>query len=397
MAEGSGKKFLIFLSRARAFNDNNAPPMTQGSSAQPMASILVSPLNWGLGHATRDIPVIHELTKRGHDVTIAACGNALSALRREFPDCRFIDFPDYPAPYSTGSLFLPKFCAYLPLLLRALSAERRALGRILAQDRYDLIISDNRLGVYSDRVPSLFITHQIHFHFPPVIWPVELFALLLNRELHTRFDRVIVPDNPPGPGSLAGKLSRPLLSASLRHIYFAGILATARRMEVQEDLDYLIIISGPEPQRTIFEQTILPQLPCIPGNKMVLLGSPADHTATCPDPDTTIQSYVDTSEKITLLNRAKFVICRSGYTTMMELAEVQKRHGLFVPTPGQTEQEYLSSYYQQKGWFLSQSQYRINLALDVAAAQPYSGFPSMPSTAQNVQTLYEEVLAPYVE
>lgn len=362
-----------------------------------MGSVMISPLNWGLGHATRDIPLIHELTKRGHDVTIAACGNALSALQREFPDCRFIDFPDYPAPYSAGSMFLPKFCAYLPLLLRALEAERRALDRILNQDRYDLIISDNRLGVYSDRVPSLFITHQIHFHFPPVIWPVELFALLLNRKLHSRFDRVIVPDNLPGPGSLAGKLSRPLLSSSLRYMYFAGILATARKMEVEEDLDYLIIISGPEPQRTILEQILLPQLPCLSGSKMVLLGSPTDHTATCPDPDTTVQSYVDTSEKISLLNRAKFVICRSGYTTMMELAEVQKRHGLLVPTPGQTEQEFLSSYYRQKGWFLSQSQYRINLALDVPAALPYSGFPSMPSTAQNVRTLYEEVLAPYVE
>lgn len=362
-----------------------------------MGSVLISPLNWGLGHATRDIPVIHELMRRGHDVTIAACGNALSALRREFPDCRFLDFSDYPAPYSTGSLFLPKFCAYLPLLLRALAAERRALGRILDRDRYDLIISDNRLGVYSDHVPSLFITHQLHFHFPAIIWPVELFALLLNRVLHSRFDRVIVPDNPPGIGSLAGKLSRPLLASSKDRIYYAGILATASRMDVAEDLDYLIIISGPEPQRTIFEKIILAQLPDVPGTKVVLLGSPGGHAVTSPDKDTTIRSYVDTGEKIELLNRAKSVICRSGYTTMMELAEVQKRHGLFVPTPGQTEQEYLSSYYRQKGWFLSRSQYRLDLARDVAAAQPYAGFPVMPSTAQNVKTLYGEVLARYVE
>ncbi|WAC05576.1 MAG: glycosyltransferase [Methanoregula sp.] len=362
-----------------------------------MGSVLISPLNWGLGHATRDIPVIHELRRRGHDVTIAACGNALSALKREFPDCQFLDFPDYPAPYSTGSLFLPKFCAYLPLLLRALAAERKALGRILDRDNYDLIISDNRLGVYSDRVPSLFVTHQLHFHFPALIWPVELFALLLNRELHSRFDRVIVPDNPPGSGSLAGKLSRPLLASSRDRIFFAGILATARRMEVAQDLDYLIIISGPEPQRTIFEQIVLPSLPDIPGSKMVLLGSPGGRTMACPDPDTTILSYADTQEKIALLNRAKFVICRSGYTTMMELAEVQKRHGLFVPTPGQTEQEYLSSYYQQKGWFLSRSQYRLDLSRDVSESQPYTGFPVMASTAQNVKILYTEVLAQYVE
>ena len=362
-----------------------------------MGSVLVSPLNWGLGHATRDIPIIHELVRRGHDVTLAACGNALSALRREFPECRFIEFGDYPAPYSSGSLFLPKFCAYLPALLRALAAERRALARILSRDRYDLIISDNRLGVYSDRVPSLFITHQLHFHFPPVIWPVELFALMLNRVVQTKFDRIIVPDNLPGPNSLAGKLSRPLLTSSFSHLYFAGILATAKKLEIPEDLDFLVMISGPEPQRTVFERIILDQLRSLEGTKVVLLGSPSRSTLTSSQPDTRVVSYVDTGEKISLLNRARVVICRSGYTSMMELAEVQKRHGLFVPTPGQTEQEYLFAYYHNNGWFASRSQYRLDLARDVAAAQPFAGFPVMPSTAQNVRRLYEEVLAPYAE
>jgi len=385
------------LPRISAFIDHAAPPFTKGNCALTMGSVLVSPLNWGLGHATRDIPVIHELIRRGHDVTLAACGNALSALRREFPENRFIEFPDYPAPYSSGSLFLPKFCAYLPVLLRALAAERRSLSRILSRDRYDLIISDNRLGVYSERVPSLFITHQLHFHFPPVIWPVELFALLLNRMVQTRFERVIVPDNPPGPGSLAGKLSRPLLASSFSRLYYAGILATAQKLDIPEDLDLLVMVSGPEPQRTIFEHTVLPQLPALDGTKVVLLGSPSRSTLTSPDPDTRIVSYADTSEKISLLNRARFVICRSGYTSMMELAEVQKRHGLFVPTPGQTEQEYLSAYYSERGWFASQSQYRLDLARDMAAAQPFAGFPVMPRTVQNVQRLYEEVLAPYAE
>lgn len=362
-----------------------------------MGSVLVSSLNWGLGHAMRDMPIINELARNGHEVTIAACGNALSALRRHFSDSRFIEFPDYPAPYSSGSLFLAKFSVYLPVLLRALAAERRMLARILTKDRYDLIISDNRLGVYSDRVPSLFITHQLHFHFPPVIWPVELLALYLNRVLQTKYDRVIVPDNPPGPCSLAGKLSQPILAGSYRHLYFSGILATVHRLDVAEDLDYLIIISGPEPQRTVFEQILLPQIPLLEGRKVVLLGSPSQRSVTNPDPATTIKSYVDTEEKIALLNRARFVICRSGYSSMMDLAEVQKRHGLFVPTPGQTEQEYLSAYYQKNGWFMSQSQNRLDLLRDVAAAQPFAGFPAMPSTGQNVRCLYEEVLAPYVE
>ena len=362
-----------------------------------MGSVLISPLNWGLGHATRDIPVIHELLHRGHDVTIAASGNSLSALRLEFPGCRFINFPDYPAPYSSGSHFLAKFALYFPILLNALSTERRTIARIIAQDHYDLIVSDNRLGVYSDSVPSLFITHQIHFHFPLVLWPVELFGLFLNQLLQNKFDRVIIPDNPPGPSALAGKLSRPLRISSSRKFYYSGILATARKLNLAEDLDYLIIISGPEPQRTVFEQKVLTQLDSLKGTKVVLLGSPAQKDTKKATPNTTIFGYVDTNEKITILNRARFVICRSGYTTMMELAEIQKRHGLFIPTPGQTEQEYLSAYYQTKGWFMSQSQKDLDLSVDVPAANHFKGFPSMPTTEQNVRHLYEDVLAAYVE
>jgi len=98
-----------------------------------------------------------------------------------------------------------------------------------------------------------------------------------------------------------------------------------------------------------------------------------------------------------LMNRAKFVICRSGYTTMMELAELGKKAGLFIPTPGQTEQEYLSWYYQQKGWFFSKSQYRLDLPGDISIARKYAGFPEMPSTEANVSRLYENVLAGYLE
>jgi UDP:flavonoid glycosyltransferase YjiC (YdhE family) len=362
-----------------------------------MGRVLVSPLNWGLGHATRDIPVIRQLLARGHEVTVAACGNALAVLRREFTGCRFIEAPDYPAPYDTGRLLLPRLALAAPDLIRALDAERRCIAKITARDRYDLVISDNRLGMYSDTVPSLFLTHQLHFHLPFLFWPAELAALYFNRLLHKKYDRVIVPDNPPGPTALAGKLSRPLLTSSYEYLYYAGILATARCLTIPEDLDYLFIVSGPEPQRTIFERIVLPQLSDLNGKKVVLLGSPAGTTADAPDPDTTVISYVDTEEKIALLNRAKVIVCRSGYTTMMEMAEIQKRRALFVPTPGQTEQEYLSAYYERQGWFFSQEQGRLRLARDVAAAAGYAGFPEMPTTQENVRRLYEEVLAGYVE
>jgi hypothetical protein len=362
-----------------------------------MANVLVSPLNWGLGHASRDIPIIRELLDRGHQVTVASSGNALELLRREFPECHFVLFEDYPAPYSSTRFFLPKFTAYLPLLMKALVEERRNLRRILSGGSYDMIISDNRLGVYSRDIPSFFITHQLRFSVPAYLWPVEILTLYVNGFFHSKYDGVIVPDNEPGATTLSGKLSRSFLSATNGRAYYSGILCSPKKMDLGEDLDYLVIVSGPEPQRTKLEEIVLPQVGELPGKKVVLLGSPDKKITLRPDDETIIRSYVPTQEKVELMNRARFVISRSGYTTMMEVAELEKRHGLFVPTPGQTEQEYLSRYYRNQGWFLSRSQYRLDLARDVDHAMEFSGFPSMPKTEKNVKRLYEELIAPHLE
>ncbi|MDM7913278.1 MAG: glycosyltransferase, partial [Methanotrichaceae archaeon] len=123
-----------------------------------------------------------------------------------------------------------------------------------------------------------------------------------------------------------------------------------------------------------------------------LLGSPQREAHQKLDKHTTVHSYVSTEEKVELMNRARFLISRSGYTTMMELAELDKKHGLFTPTPGQTEQEYLSRYYAKQGWFLSRSQYKLRFPDDVEAAMKFRGFPEMPKTGENVKRLYEKVL-----
>ena len=362
-----------------------------------MGSVLITPLNWGLGHAMRDIPLIRFLLSRGHTVTIAACGNALMVLQREFPSCRFIEFEDYPSPYSSGRFFLPRLAISLPALLGAIAREHEEFGRIVSRDRYDLVISDNRLGAYSSRVPSLFITHQLHFHLPLLLWPVELFASHMTRFLYRKFDRIIVPDNPPGPLSLAGKLSRPDSDEARSKAYFTGILSDTEKRDIPADIDYLVQISGPEPQRTRLEEILLPQVRELNGKTVVLLGSPQRKDAVTGSATCTVRTYGTNDEKADLMNRAKFVICRSGYTTMMELAELEKKAGLLIPTPGQTEQEYLSWYYEKNGWFLSKSQYHLDLADDIKAAGKFSGFPAVPSTAGNVNRLYNEVLSGYLE
>lgn len=357
-----------------------------------MGHVFLSPLNWGLGHSTRDIPIIRELLKHGHEVTIGTSGNALALLKRECPQCNFVLFKDYPAPYSASRFFLPKFVASIPLLLRALARERKKLDQILAENRFDLIISDNRMGVYSHKIPSYFITHQLRFSLPTYLYPFEMLTIPVNSFFHIKYDGVIVPDTAPNGNNLSGKLCRSNLDITNQRVYYSGILTSTEKMQVAEDLDYLAIVSGPEPQRTKLEEIILKQVQKLPGEKVVLLGSPQKEYHQKLDQHTTVHSYLSTEEKVELMNRARFLITRSGYTTMMEMVEIDKKKGLFTPTPGQTEQEYLSRYYARQGWFLSRSQYKLRLPEDAVEAMTYRGFPEMSKTRENVARLYQDVL-----
>jgi hypothetical protein len=182
-----------------------------------------------------------------------------------------------------------------------------------------------------------------------------------------------------------------------KKVFFSGILSSTQKMDIEQDLDYLVLISGPEPQRTRLEEILTPMLSDLDGSTIALLGSPQKTTTRSVSDRCTLVSYATTQEKVRLMNRAKFVICRSGYTSMMELAELNKRHGLFIPTPGQPEQEYLSYYYEKMGWFHSISQYKLNLEQDIPLARKYTGFPSVPPTRDNVKRLYDGLLAQYLD
>lgn len=364
-----------------------------------MSKIFISPLSWGLGHATRDIPIIRELIARGHEVTIATSLGAFHLLKKECPDCEFIYFEDYPAPYSSTKYFFPTFIAKIPVLVKALADEKKRMDYLLAKNKYDAIISDNRLGVYSKKIPSFFISHQLRYSFPSYIRPAETASQYANEYIHKKFDRVIIPSNSPDDNGncLSGKLCKSIRKTTNMKAYYAGILSSVQKMDISEDLDFLIIISGPEPQRTILEKIILKQVQELPGEKIVLLGRPQDNINKKLDSRTTVRSYVTEKEKIVLMNRAKFIISRSGYTTMMDIAELGKNRGVFIPTPGQTEQEYLSQYYHEKKWFYSNSQYKLNLIKDIENTEEYTGFPELPKTDENVERLYEEVFAQYLD
>lgn len=362
-----------------------------------MGRVLVAPLAWGLGHATRDIPLIREFLSRGHRVTFAADGRALDLLRREFPACEAVPFPDYPAPYSASRFFVPRFLAGLPGVFAAIARERRAAAAFLAERRFDLVVSDARYGFWDPETPSCFIAHQLRYCVPAPFTALESVTAAYNAGFHRNFAHVLVPDNPPGPAHLSGRLSVSDHPETRRRARYVGILSSVAKLDVPEDLDFLISISGPEPQRTRLEEILLPQVSRLPGRKIVLLGKPGEDSRVAPDPFTSVRSHATREEMAVLMNRAKFIITRSGYTTMMELAELGKRQALLIPTPGQTEQEHLSAEYERLGWFHSVSQYRLNLAADVACARGFSGFPSMTKTAENVRRLYDDLFAPVLD
>ena len=359
--------------------------------------ILVSPLSWGLGHATRDLPIIRRLLADGHDVTIASSGRAMELLKQEVPQCRFLTLEDYPTPYTRSRWFVLKFAAFIPRMLRAIRRERLAARRLIEQERFDLVVADNRFGVHHPKVPSFFISHQLRFAAPWFLYPFQLGGELFNRLHHRRFLRVIVPDVADEDRNLSGILAHRLHWPSRRRYHYAGILSSTERMDVEEDVGLFISISGPEPQRSEFERIVMSQLPALAGmgRVVITLGKPEVTQMSRPAANVEVYGFLNRRQQQEMMNRARLIVSRSGYTTVMEIAELGKK-ALFIPTPGQTEQVYLSKYYEETGLFHSVSQYRLDLARDVERARSYVGVADLPTTAENVDRLFAEVFAPYL-
>ena len=361
-----------------------------------MARILVSPLSWGLGHATRDVPIINHLLEKGHEIGVAATGIALELLAIEFPSLRFYEVPDYPSPYTSEGFSVPRVVALLPAMQNDIIREHRIISKIAKQDKYDLIISDNRYGAYARGVPSLFISHQIRFSTPGGIERLERMIEAYSEHYHKNYERVIIPDNPPGALSLSGKLGRARRPITRKRAYYAGIITDIAKKDVVHDIDYLVSISGPKVTKDALKEAIVLQIGSLPGEKVILLGDPGTIFEQRPDEDTLVKSHATRSEMADLMNRARFVITRSGYTTVMELAELGKKDILFTPTPGQTEQEYLSVYYKERGWIHSVPQRELNLVSDIAQARRMKGFPPMVRSQDNIRRLYNQVIEGYL-
>lgn len=328
---------------------------------------MIAPLDWGLGHTTRCVPVIAYLRAKGHRILFAGNHQQCDYISGTFPGIETIYLEGYNVRYAaSGSMFMPAIIQQIPSLLHTIRRENAWLKKIIKQYKIDLVISDNRYGLYHDTVPSVIITHQLN-----IITGLGSMADNILRRLHyrflNRFNNVWVADVPGAPG-LAGRLSHP---ASLPHnTHYIGLLSQVEPVATTGSGYLLVLLSGPEPQRTLLADTLWEQVISYTG-KVIFVEGTEDITAKQNiQPHITYHKRLSGDALAATISGADMVICRSGYSTLMDLVKLNKK-AILIPTPGQTEQEYLGRTLYKNGVFISKPQKSFNLDETLAEAKNF--------------------------
>lgn len=333
--------------------------------------VLVAPLDWGLGHATRCVPIIKELLRLNCEVWLVADKKIFWLLKKEFPNAVFLPYKGYEIVYSRNEKWfaLKLFFQFFKIIFSIIK-EKKWINRIIKENLIDAVISDNRLGMFSKRVPSVYITHQL------AIKTGNRFSDFITNRIHHNFIQKYtycwVPDNENN--GLAGQLSH-LQKTPLNVKYIGPLSRFKRSPNVQESYDLLICISGPEPQRSIFEIQIVEQLKSFNGKAFLIRGLPGDNKILNEFNQVKILNHLPAEDLSILMEQAKIIITRSGYTTIMDLVTLRKK-AILIPTPGQTEQEYLAKFLHEKQYFFSTEQqyFSINSAIQKFHSFPFQSF-----------------------
>ena len=335
--------------------------------------ILVAPLDWGLGHATRSIAIINELLRQDAEVIIGADNRPYDLLRKEFPSLEHIRFPGYSVHYSETQSLTRAIIVQLPSILNGFSKEHRVVETLIDKYNIDAVISDNRFGAYSNKVPSIFVIHQLNIMAPPWLRWSRGLVRFVNRMMCNNYDEVWVPDF-PGDVNIAGELARPKKLPN--NTYYIGPLTRLERMEVEKSIDVLVILSGPEPQRTMFEEMILEQLKNTSLVGVFARGKPEQNTMMKVSPNITMINAVSGNEMSRLVASSRIIVSRPGHSTVMDLSFVGAK-AILIPTPQQTEQEYLAAELMKNKICYCESQAEFNLERALQRSAGYSGFSAM--------------------
>ena len=329
--------------------------------------ILFSPLDWGIGHASRSIFLIRQLTEAGFEVLLAADGPSFPLLKSVFPDLDIIRLPFYRIRYSQHIPAVWKIFFSLPSILKAIRREHKSTIEIVKKYGIDVIVSDNRYGVYHKDVASIIVIHQLKIRLPSGISFLEPVLFRWHMKFLSKFDRIWVPDF-AGLPYLAGALSHPSnVPQPIRNkVRYGGIISRfmvpeySKVYPVRKIFDVVVVLSGPEPQRSVLEKILIRKLRKRSWKVLIIRGIPWKKQGGSVYGNIQLVSHLPPNLFYTYLKKATYIISRAGYTSIMDLA-VLGRSALLIPTPGQTEQEYLADYLAAGNYFVIMPQKNINI------------------------------------
>ncbi len=330
-------------------------------------TILFGVLNWGLGHATRSVPVIEALLKQGFNVVLASDGEALRFLRNRFTDLAYGELPAYNIRYAKGKNSLLRLVWQLPKIVAVKRKEHQQLQKLIRLHNAIGVISDNRLGFYSKKLPSVYISHQLSM-VSPIPWAG---VKKIHHRVISKFDACWVPDFEERSVSLAGDISHS--NKPKVPLYFLGPLSrySGRINTSQKKYKVLAVLSGPEPQRSLLAKKLEEELLQLKVDAVLILGKA--RTGTKQKEGLTIIDWADSEQLLELMSQSEMVISRSGYSSIMDYYYLGKK-ALLIPTLGQPEQEYLARWQMHCGRFAYVAQDKMDLPKNLKEAQRYSGF-----------------------
>ena len=351
--------------------------------------ILVSPMDWGLGHATRCIPIITGLLAQNCRVMIAASGAGLVLLNKEFPQLTCLDIGGYNIRYSRKKAWMPFILiGQFPKILSVILKEHRWLKKAIGQYAIDAVISDNRMGLFSHRVPCIYITHQLQIKTGYSI--PDRFARNLHYRFINRYHECWIPDQEK-ENDLSGELSHPGILPGIP-VRYIGPLSRFRYSIAEKKYDLAIILSGPEPQRSVLEELLLKDIDHVNGKIILIRGLPDSSASGREFPSRVeVHDHLDSDVMNNVILQSGLIISRCGYSTVMDLAALRKK-AILIPTPGQTEQEYLARYLSEKKLFccIGQEGFSLSGALKKSAGFSYSSF-------EGETTLYQQEIGRLVD
>lgn len=331
--------------------------------------ILVAPLNWGLGHATRCIPIIRALIAEGWEPIIASDGVALTLLQKEFPTLTFLTLPSYEISYAKNGIFFKwKLLFDSPKMLKAIKKERKLVKKWVKEHAISGIISDNRLGVFSKKVPNVFITHQLNVITGNTTW----LSSKIHQYIIKKYTECWVPDV-AGTPNLTGKLGH--LKNPNFPITYLGPLSRMEPKKLEKKYDLMVLLSGPEPQRTMLEEKLLEEVQRFTGEVLFVKGKMEKEQHIDIQKHIEIYNFMTSEQLEDAIQQSNMILSRSGYTTVMDLAKLHKK-AFFIPTPGQFEQEYLAKKYKKEGLvpYAKQEKFKIELLNEVPFYQGLRNF-----------------------